>query len=107
MLSGLTVAIQTAVPPRFIGTAGANLTFFRQIGGSVAPAVAGTAYTPVVTREAPVHGLAEACAAATATVIPWLGGVGAAVALLALAPLPRGGVRLGRPRRRGGDLVAA
>ncbi|MEU6425831.1 MDR family MFS transporter [Microbispora sp. NPDC046973] len=110
MLSGLTVAIQTAVPPRFIGTASANLTFFRQIGGSVALAVAGTAYTSVVTREAPVHGLPAAHAAATATVIPWLGVVGAVVALLALALLPnvdlQGGARLGRPAPQQ-DLAAA
>ncbi|WP_256862746.1 MFS transporter [Microbispora sp. GKU 823] len=110
MLSGLTVAIQTAVPPRFIGTASANLTFFRQIGGSVALAVAGTAYGSVVTREAPLHGLPAAHAAATATVIPWLGVVGAVVALLALALLPgvdpQGGVRLDRPAPQQ-DLVAA
>ncbi|MEZ0072789.1 MDR family MFS transporter [Planotetraspora sp. GP83] len=97
MLSGLTVAIQSAVPPQFIGTASANLTFFRQIGGSVALAVAGTAYTSVMTREVPLHGPQAAHAAATATVIPWLGVTGALVALLALALLPGGAVRLGRP----------
>jgi EmrB/QacA subfamily drug resistance transporter len=93
MLSGLTVAIQSAVPARFTGTASANLTFFRQIGGSVALALAGTAYTAVVTREAPAHGLQAAHAAATATVIPWLGVAGAAVALIALALMPDGGLR--------------
>jgi EmrB/QacA subfamily drug resistance transporter len=93
MLSGLTVAIQSAVPPSHIGTASANLTFFRQIGGSVALAFAGTAYTSVVAREAPVHGPRAAHAAATATVIPWLGVAGAVVALLALVLMPGGGLR--------------
>ncbi|MGI5485940.1 MDR family MFS transporter [Microtetraspora malaysiensis] len=88
MLSGLTVAIQNAVPPGFVGTASANLTFFRQIGGSVALAVAGTAYGSVIAREAPLHGLPAAHAAASATVIPWLGVAGAVVALVVLALLP-------------------
>lgn len=95
-LSGLTVAIQSSVSPQFIGTASANLTFFRQIGGAVALAIAGTAYTSVITREAPVHGLQAAHAAATATVIPWLGVSGALVALVALLALPNGSMR--RPR---------
>jgi EmrB/QacA subfamily drug resistance transporter len=95
MLSGLTVAIQSSVPPSHIGTASANLTFFRQIGGSVALAFAGTAYTSVVAREAPVHGPQAAHAAATATVIPWLGIAGAVVALVALALMPDGGLRRG------------
>jgi EmrB/QacA subfamily drug resistance transporter len=93
MLSGLTVAIQSAVPASHTGTASANLTFFRQIGGSVALAFAGTAYTSVVACEAPVHGPQAAHAAATATVIPWLGVAGALVALLALALMPDGGLR--------------
>ncbi|GAA4578748.1 hypothetical protein GCM10023194_02400 [Planotetraspora phitsanulokensis] len=93
MLSGLTVAIQSSVPPRHTGTASANLTFFRQIGGSVALALAGTAYSSVVVREAPLHGLPFAHAAATATVIPWLGVAGAVVAVLALLFMPDGGLR--------------
>ncbi|MEW9526958.1 MDR family MFS transporter [Microbispora sp. NPDC049125] len=96
MLSGLTVAIQSAVPPRFIGTASANLAFFRQVGGSVALALAGTAYGSVVSREAPLHGVEAAHAAATATVIPWLGAAGALVALLALVLLPASSVRPGQ-----------
>lgn len=90
MLSGLTVAIQQSVPPQFIGTATANLTFFRQIGGSVALAIAGTAYGSVVTTEAPLHGLQAAHASAAATVIPWLGVAGALIALVALTGLPGG-----------------
>jgi hypothetical protein len=59
----------------------------------VALAFAGTAYTSVVAREAPVHGPRAAHAAATATVIPWLGVAGAVVALLALVLMPGGGLR--------------
>ncbi|GAA4226275.1 hypothetical protein GCM10023075_26330 [Streptosporangium album] len=93
MLSGLTVAVQSAVPPRFIGTASANLTFFRQIGGSVALALAGTLYASVVRDEAPAHGLNAAHAAATATVVPWLAAGGAVVALAALVALPGGRIK--------------
>ncbi|MFI7114308.1 MDR family MFS transporter [Nonomuraea sp. NPDC050227] len=88
MLSGLTVAVQQAVAPRYIGTASANLTFFRQIGGSVALALAGTAYTSVITTDAPVHGLAAAHASAAAVVIPSLGVAGAVIALVALVMMP-------------------
>jgi EmrB/QacA subfamily drug resistance transporter len=88
MLSGLTIAAQQSVPPRYIGTASANLAFFRQIGGSVALAIAGTAYTSVIASEAPVHGLSAAHASAAALVIPSLGVGGAVVAVLALAVLP-------------------
>lgn len=99
MLSGLTVAVQFSVPPRFIGTASANLTFFRQIGGSVALALAGTFYATVVRDEAPARGLEAAHAAATATVVPWLAVGGALVALVALVMLPGGriGALAGRP----------
>ncbi|MFB9879009.1 MDR family MFS transporter [Planobispora siamensis] len=99
MLSGLTVAIQTSVPPRFIGTASANLTFFRQIGGSVALALGGTLYTAVIREQIPLHGPQTAHAAATAAVIPWLAVTGALVALVALLALPGGRITAlaGRP----------
>ncbi len=41
-MSGYTVVVQNAVPQRSIGVATSNLTFFRQVGGSVGLAVAGT-----------------------------------------------------------------
>ncbi|MBB5773910.1 EmrB/QacA subfamily drug resistance transporter [Nonomuraea jabiensis] len=88
MLSGLTVASQQSVEPQYIGVASANLTFFRQIGGSVALAVGGTLYTSTVTAEAPVHGLAAAHASAAAAVIPSLGVAGALLALIALVAMP-------------------
>ncbi|NUR86979.1 MAG: MFS transporter [Nonomuraea sp.] len=91
MMSGLTVAAQQSVPPQHIGVASANLTFFRQIGGSVALAFAGTAYTSVIVSDAPRYGLPAAHASAAATVIPLLGVIGAAVALVAIVAL-RGGV---------------
>ncbi|WP_242454648.1 MDR family MFS transporter [Bailinhaonella thermotolerans] len=93
-MSGLTVAVQTAVPPRYIGTASANLTFFRQVGGSVALAVAGTAYSTTVAGHAPAHGLPAAHAEAAATVIPWLGVAGGLVALAAIVLLPGGRIRI-------------
>ncbi|MGW4956592.1 MDR family MFS transporter [Nonomuraea sp. NPDC004186] len=88
MLSGLTVASQQSVESQYIGVASANLTFFRQIGGSVALAVGGTLYTSTVTAEAPVHGLAAAHASAAAAVIPSLGVAGALLALIALVAMP-------------------
>ncbi|WP_328807778.1 MDR family MFS transporter [Nonomuraea antri] len=88
MLSGLTVAVQASVPPQYIGTASANLTFFRQVGGSVALALAGTVYTGVVAADAPVRGVAAAHAEAASVVIPALGVAGALIALVALVALP-------------------
>lgn len=39
-----TIAVQNAVPVSALGTATSNLTFFRQIGGSVGLAIAGTVF---------------------------------------------------------------
>ncbi|MEZ7125926.1 MDR family MFS transporter [Nonomuraea sp. AD125B] len=88
MLSGLTVAVQQALPPAYLGTASANLTFFRQIGGSVALAVGGALYTSTVTAEAPAQGLAAAHASAAAVAVPSIGVAGAVIALVALAAMP-------------------
>ncbi|WP_344877893.1 MDR family MFS transporter [Nonomuraea antimicrobica] len=93
MLSGLTVVAQQSVEPQYIGTASANLTFFRQIGGSVALAVGGTLYTSEVAATAPVHGLAAAHASAASVVIPALGVAGAVIALVALVALPNNRLR--------------
>ncbi|WP_431894401.1 MDR family MFS transporter [Nonomuraea sp. bgisy101] len=106
MLSGLTVAVQTSVAPQHIGTASANLTFFRQIGGSVALAIAGTAYGSVVATDAPLHGPRAAHASAAATVIPWLGVSGALIALVALLALPNRAVLRNGPRP-GAEAMAA
>ncbi|MEU0235163.1 MULTISPECIES: MDR family MFS transporter [unclassified Streptomyces] len=87
MLSGLTLVIQSAVDPADLGTASSNITFFRQIGGSVALAVAGTLYTDTFTGHLD-EGLHQAQAAATATALPWLSALGAAATLLAVLFLP-------------------
>ncbi|MEU6483494.1 MDR family MFS transporter [Streptomyces sp. NPDC046887] len=87
MLSGLTIAVQTAVDPAHLGTASSNIAFFRQIGGSIALAVAGTLYADTLTGHLG-EGLHQAQAAATATALPWLATLGAAAALLALLFLP-------------------
>jgi EmrB/QacA subfamily drug resistance transporter len=42
--SVFTIIVQNAVPFRFLGVATSNLTFFRQIGGSVALAIVGTIF---------------------------------------------------------------
>jgi Na+/melibiose symporter-like transporter len=49
-----TVAMQNAVPIRRIGVATSNLTFFRQIGGSVGLAIAGTIFASTFASQLPV-----------------------------------------------------
>ncbi|WP_432584971.1 MDR family MFS transporter [Streptomyces sp. HD1123-B1] len=93
MLSGLNIIVQSSVDPAHVGTASSNITFFRQIGGSVALAIAGTVYADTLTGNLD-HGLHQAQAAATASALPWLSTLGAAATLLAVAFLPRP-----RPRR--------
>jgi hypothetical protein len=48
-----TVAMQNAVPIRRIGVATSNLTFFRQIGGSVGLAIAGTIFASTFASQLP------------------------------------------------------
>ncbi|HSP65137.1 MAG TPA: MFS transporter, partial [Candidatus Deferrimicrobium sp.] len=48
-----TVAIQNAVPVRRIGVATSNLTFFRQIGGSVGLAIAGSIFALTFASQLP------------------------------------------------------
>jgi EmrB/QacA subfamily drug resistance transporter len=52
-LAGFTVAIQNAVPLDRLGVATSNLTFFRQIGGSVGLAVADTVFASTFTDRLP------------------------------------------------------
>ena len=52
-LSVFTIIIQNAVPFQRLGVATSNLTFFRQIGGSVGLAVAGTAFSQALTNTIP------------------------------------------------------
>lgn len=84
-LSGLTIAIQNAVPPAYLGTATSNLGFFRQVGGALTLAIADTMYAGVAH-----HKVGPATSAlATATVIPRLAVVGAVALALTAAFLPR------------------
>ena len=52
-LSVFTIVVQNAVPMRSLGVATANLTFFRQIGGSVGLALLGTVFGNRLTSELP------------------------------------------------------
>jgi len=53
-----TIVVQNAVAPRMLGAATSSLTFFRQVGGSVGLAIAGTIFGSSFTTEIP-HQLAE------------------------------------------------
>jgi EmrB/QacA subfamily drug resistance transporter len=48
-----TIAVQNAVAPRMLGAATSSLTFFRQVGGSVGLAIAGTIFGSSFTSEIP------------------------------------------------------
>jgi hypothetical protein len=50
-----TVAMQNAVPIRRIGVATSNLTFFRQIGGSVGLAIAGSLFASTFATQLPTQ----------------------------------------------------
>jgi MFS family permease len=52
-LSVFTIVVQNAVPMRSLGAATSNLTFFRQIGGSVGLALLGTVFANRLTDELP------------------------------------------------------
>jgi len=52
-LSVFTIIVQNAVPFAKLGVATSNLTFFRQIGGSVGLAIAGTWFGQALTNELP------------------------------------------------------
>jgi EmrB/QacA subfamily drug resistance transporter len=50
-----TLVVQNAVPFQFLGVATSNLTFFRQIGGSVALAIVGTVFSTEIVKQLPVQ----------------------------------------------------
>jgi EmrB/QacA subfamily drug resistance transporter len=52
-LSVFTLVIQNAVPTDKLGVATSNLTLFRQVGGTVGLAIAGTVFGSTLTTEAP------------------------------------------------------
>ncbi|MFD2765474.1 MDR family MFS transporter [Micromonospora eburnea] len=84
-MSGLTMAIQSAVPPAYLGTATSNLGLFRQLGGVVALAVADVAYRSLTRGAAPGP---EPVTQATSTVIGSLATTGAMILLAAVASMP-------------------
>jgi EmrB/QacA subfamily drug resistance transporter len=84
--SGLQIAISRSVTPARIGAALGTLMLLRQIGASVALAVAGSLYARGLHNGQPAVATGHAVFAVTLT--------GAAIAALALLSLPRGGGRL-------------
>jgi EmrB/QacA subfamily drug resistance transporter len=50
-----TIVIQNSVPWQKLGVATSNLTFFRQIGGTIGLAIAGTVFASTLQTEAPAH----------------------------------------------------
>ena len=54
-LSVFTIVVQNAVSFRFLGVATSNLTFFRQIGGSVGLAITGTVVGTTLREQVPVQ----------------------------------------------------
>jgi EmrB/QacA subfamily drug resistance transporter len=52
-LAGFTIVIQNAVSPRELGVATSNLTFFRQIGGSIGLAIVGTLFATTYGEQLP------------------------------------------------------
>jgi MFS family permease len=54
-LAVFTIVVQNAVPFQKLGVATSNLTFFRQIGGSVGLAIAGTAFAESLRSEIPAQ----------------------------------------------------
>ena len=54
-LAVFTIAVQNAVPFSKLGVATSNLTFFRQIGGSVGLAISGTVFATQLTTDLPAR----------------------------------------------------
>ena len=54
-LAGFTIVVQNAVPFQKLGVATSNLTFFRQIGGSIGLAIAGTAFATALREQVPAQ----------------------------------------------------
>jgi len=54
-LAVFTIIVQNAVPWQKLGVATSNLTFFRQVGGTVGLAIAGTVFARTLTAETPTQ----------------------------------------------------
>ena len=95
-LSVFTIVVQNAVPFKFLGAATSNLTFFRQVGGSVGLAIVGSYFGGQLTSTIPAElagaapaGTFDPFFAATGGNLDQLTNVGGAFdpALLALIPV--------------------
>jgi EmrB/QacA subfamily drug resistance transporter len=78
-LSVFTIVVQNAVPFKFLGAATSNLTFFRQVGGSVGLAVVGSYFGGQLVTNIPTE-LAKAAPAGTFT--PFFTAIGGDLAQL-------------------------
>lgn len=95
-LSVFTIVVQNAVPFRQLGVATSNLTFFRQIGGSIGLAITGTVFGTVLTTEIPKQmtaagvpqPLVDQFASANAGAVDDLVGVGTDLGAQILASVP-------------------
>jgi EmrB/QacA subfamily drug resistance transporter len=54
-LAVFTIIVQNAVPWQKLGVATSNLTFFRQVGGTVGLAIAGTVFAKTLETQAPIQ----------------------------------------------------
>ena len=72
-LSVFTIVVQNAVPFKFLGAATSNLTFFRQVGGSVGLAIVGSYFGGQLTTTIPKE---LAAAAPTGTFDPFFAATG-------------------------------
>ena len=72
-LSVFTIVVQNAVPFKFLGAATSNLTFFRQVGGSVGLAIVGSYFGGQLTTTIPTE---LAAAAPAGTFDPFFAAVG-------------------------------
>jgi EmrB/QacA subfamily drug resistance transporter len=78
-LSVFTIVVQNAVPFKFLGAATSNLTFFRQVGGSVGLAIVGSYFGGQLATNIPAE-LAKAAPAGTFT--PFFTAIGGDLAQL-------------------------
>jgi EmrB/QacA subfamily drug resistance transporter len=65
-MSGYTTIVQNVVPARLMGAATGSLTFFRQVGGSIGLAIAGTVFNQQFANQLPAKLVANGVPQATA-----------------------------------------
>ncbi|MCZ4556596.1 MFS transporter [Rhodococcus maanshanensis] len=89
MISGLMMVAQHSLSQHDVGLATSSVTFFRQIGGTVSLAFAGSVFASGV-QQAKAAGISprEAVAPAVSDVVIHLGGIGAIVVIACVLVLP-------------------